>query len=211
MTSNQAILEAKQAVAKLAVDLSGRGWMPATSGNLSVRVDGTTDFCITPSGVDKGALQATDVLLLDLDGTVLEETRYRPSAETIVHQKLYASEECGSVLHVHTVYNNMVSQLYFNQGHVEFADHELLKALGHWESDARIALPIVENHADLQLLGQAVAEAAVAGVPGVLVRNHGIYAFGKQPFDAKRHLEAFEFLFEYHVRMLQLAQVPLHR
>lgn len=211
MAFDSMVLEAKQAVAKLAVELSARGLMPATSGNLSVRVEGTTDFCITPSGVDKGALQGTDVLLLSLDGVVLDESPYRPSAETVVHQKLYASQECGSVVHVHTMYNNILSQLYFHQGYVEFGDHELLKALGHWDPNARISVPIVENHADLPLLGEAVDEAVVPGVPGVLVRNHGIYAFGKTPFDAKKHLEAFEFLFEYHVRMLQLGQVSLHR
>jgi Ribulose-5-phosphate 4-epimerase and related epimerases and aldolases len=40
-------------------------------------------------------------------------------------------------------------------------------------------------------------------VPGVLIRNHGIYAWGESPLAAKRHLEAFEFLFQYCLALLQ--------
>jgi methylthioribulose-1-phosphate dehydratase len=198
------IMTAKQTVASLAVQLARKGWLPATSGNLSVRVVDTADFCITPSGVDKGALQAADVLRVSADGELLEETKYRPSAETIVHQHLYRTEDCGAVLHVHTMYNNLVSEIYFESGFVDFANHELLKALGHWEEGAHIRVPIVENYANLERLGQAVADSLVDGVPAVLVRNHGIYAFGRGPVEAKRHLEALEFLFEYKVRMRQL-------
>lgn len=43
----------------------------------------------------------------------------------------------------------------------------------------------------------------------MLIRNHGIYAWGDSDFAAKRHLEAFEFLFEYHARWLQLRQAAV--
>ncbi|WP_249226720.1 methylthioribulose 1-phosphate dehydratase [Alicyclobacillus mengziensis] len=198
------VMMAKQAVANLAVQLAHKGWLPATSGNLSVRVMNTQNFCITPSGVDKGALQPQDVLLVNAKGELLEDTEYRPSAETVVHQRLYHAKDYGSVLHVHTVYNNLASDIYFESGFVEFANHELLKALGHWEENAHIRVPIVENFNDLDLLGQAVGDSVVSGVPAVLVRNHGIYAFGRGPEEAKRHLEALEFLFEYKIRMRQL-------
>ena len=65
-------------------------------------------------------------------------------------------------------------------------------------------MPIVENYADIPKLAAAIDKVITPEVPGVLIRNHGIYAWGKNDFEAKRHLESFEFLFEYHLRLLQL-------
>ncbi|MDQ0189797.1 methylthioribulose 1-phosphate dehydratase [Alicyclobacillus cycloheptanicus] len=199
--------EATAALRALGDDLGRRGWLPATSGNLSVRLaDEPLCFAITRSGADKQNLADADVLQVDASGRVLTETAYRPSAETIVHIHLYetfGAATCGCILHVHTVFNNLASQLHFGAGHVLLADHELLKALGHWNEGARIAVPIVENFADLAHLGEAVRAAARPECPGVLVRNHGIYAWGADAFAAKRHLEAFEFLFEYDIRFRQ--------
>lgn len=187
----------KQKVCSLAVDFSGKGWLPATSGNLSVRVPGTSEFCVTRSGADKQQLTVDDVLWLDAAGELLESTTHRPSAETIVHQLLYAKEGCGAVVHVHTVHNNLISDIWFGQGYVLLNNHELLKALGYWEEGARVEIPIVENFANLPTLAEAVSDAIHPGVPAVLVRNHGIYAWGDSDTAAKRHLEALEFLFEY--------------
>lgn len=195
---------AAQAVVWLADAAARRGWLPATSGNLSVRIaDNPLSFAITRSGADKTQLRVSDVLRVDARCQALDETAYRPSAETGVHARLYAKFPCRSIVHVHTVWNNVVSQVYFPQGGVLLSDHELLKALDHWGKDASITLPIVENHHDLRQLEQAVEAAATATVPGVLVRNHGIYAWGDSAATAWRNLEAFEFLFQYHVTMIQ--------
>lgn len=199
--------EAADAVVELANTVAAKGWLPATSGNLSVRFqDNPLVFAITRSGADKTKLLASDVLFVNEESRPIEATSHRPSAETGVHARLYRKFECQSILHVHTVYNNVVSQIHFANGGVHFTDHELLKALDHWEVNAAITLPIVENHHDLEALSEAVAEAATPEVPGVLVRNHGIYAWGDSPDAAIRHLEAFEFLFQYRVVMQQLAR-----
>jgi methylthioribulose-1-phosphate dehydratase len=202
---------ARQAVCQLAAELAARGWLPATSGNLSVKVaDNPLTLAITASGVDKQHLREDDVILVGADNKTVENTHHRPSAETTVHTNLYAKFGCGAVLHVHTLYNNLASDLYFKQGFVELAGYELLKALGHWEEDARIRVPIVENYADLARLGEAVATVAQPDVPGVLVRNHGIYAWGDTVATAKRHLEALEWLFEYHLLRQRFAGMGPH-
>jgi len=193
--------KAVQSVRRLAQEFATRGWLPATSGNISVlsNRDGI-QFCITRSGADKQRLTDADVLLVDAQGLVVGETSFRPSAETLVHAKLYEKlPSCGSIVHVHTVYNNVVSARHGNEGYVTFANHELLKALDHWELNATIQLPIVENFHNLVDLATAVEKAANVDVPGVLVRNHGIYAWGADAAAAQRHLEAFEFLFHYHM------------
>lgn len=200
--------EQRKVVCGLANELAEKGWLPATSGNLSVKVSNQPfTIAITRSGADKQHLQESDVILVNEANQTVEDTPYRPSAETMVHTRLYAKFECGAVLHVHTHFNNLVSDLYFRQGFVELSGYELLKALDHWEENARIQVPIVENFHNLGGLADAVADAADESVPGVLVRNHGIYAWGRKPSDAKRNLEALEWLFQYHLLRQQFGLV----
>ncbi|WP_067622900.1 methylthioribulose 1-phosphate dehydratase [Alicyclobacillus acidiphilus] len=197
--------EQRQEVIHLAQFCAAKGWLPATSGNLSTLVSRggeALQIAITRSGADKQQLSPDDVLLIDEHMHVLNSEQYRPSAETSVHVELYQKlEDCGCILHVHTIYNNLISELYGDGGGVDVNGHELLKALGHWEEDASIRIPIVPNWADLGRLGRAVGEVAQKDVPLVLVRNHGIYAWGDSPAAARRHLEAAEFLFEYLYRL----------
>lgn len=181
-------------------DLFGRrGWLPATSGNLSILVDrDPVCFGITASGRDKQALTPRDVVFVDGEGRALPgQPGLKPSAETKVHAVLYRRSDAGCVIHVHTVFNNLASRLGFADGGVVLEDLELIKGLNIWEEGARIRVPVVDNYGDLDRLARAVAEAVAPRVPGVLVREHGIYAWGRTPDEAKRHLEAFEFLFEY--------------
>jgi methylthioribulose-1-phosphate dehydratase len=63
--------------------LDARGWVPATAGNISQRLDADR-IAITPSGVHKGFLSAADVIVVTLDGTP-ENPAMRPSAETLLH------------------------------------------------------------------------------------------------------------------------------
>lgn len=202
-TFDQAIRE----VSDLAKFCSDQGWLPATAGNLSVLVENQPlRVAITRSGADKARLHTDDILLIDEEMRVLTGAPgHKPSAETSVHIELYKRFGCGSIVHVHTLYNNLMSVLDADQGFVHVHHHELLKALGHWNEDAHINIPIVPNHADLTRLGHAVAEAAQRDVPAVLVQAHGVYAWGETADAARRHLEAVEFLcsYLYHLRLVR--------
>src|SRR5579862_4518646 len=88
-----------------------RGWVPATSGNFSVRSvqgDGERIF-ITPSGLDKGLVTPADLLEIDGEGQPVTSNG-KPSAETSLHLALYrARTEARAILHVHTVWNTLLS------------------------------------------------------------------------------------------------------
>ena len=66
-----------------------RGWSLATSSNFSARVDADR-ILITASGKDKGTMTDKDVILVDRKGRVLAPQDGKPSAETILHCRLYA-------------------------------------------------------------------------------------------------------------------------
>lgn len=181
---------------------AARGWFPATSGNLSIKVGDA--FAITASGKDKSVSTPEDFLLVDAEGKPIEATRLKPSAETLIHCEIYRETGCGAIFHVHTVFNNLISEYYAEQGHIPVKSVELIKAFNIWEEDAEIQIPVLPNYADIPRIAELVPGRIVPHVPGIILRNHGIYAWGANAFEAKRHLEAFEFLFEYVYRSLLL-------
>ena len=183
---------------EIKVKLYSRGWFPATSGNMSYKLhDDPLYFAITSSGKDKGTITHEDVIFVDKDAKPIEPTKQKPSAETKIHSQIYQKTEAGMVIHVHTVNNNFISSVYFEDGFVILKDMEMIKALDIWKEDALVKLPIIENYFDLNKLSEEVGKAINPEIPGILIKNHGIYTWGKNPFEAKRHIEAFEFMFEY--------------
>ncbi|EFM09718.1 methylthioribulose-1-phosphate dehydratase [Paenibacillus curdlanolyticus YK9] len=214
MTFNHISTEEKQrALSELrsAKELfASRGWFPGTSGNLSVRV-GDFDandfhFAITASGKDKTVHTPEDYLFVDREGKPSEPTKLKPSAETLIHCEIYRLTGAGAIFHVHTVFNNVISEHFWNRGSVPVDGVELIKGLGNWEEEAQIEIPIVPNYADIPRIVPEVTAKLQAGIPGIILRKHGIYAWGANAFEAKRHLEAFEFIFEYVYRLELLKQ-----
>ncbi|MFD3258912.1 methylthioribulose 1-phosphate dehydratase [Paenibacillus lentus] len=187
---------------------AARGWFPGTSGNLSIRVGefspDTFHFAVTSSGKDKSIHTPEDFLFVDAAGEPCETTKLKPSAETLIHAKIYRMTGCGAIFHVHTVFNNVLSELYGDKGCVPVQGIELIKGLGIWEENAAIEIPVLPNYADIPSIAKLVPGALKPEIPGILLRNHGIYVWGKNAFEAKRHLEAFEFIFEVEYRRLAL-------
>jgi methylthioribulose-1-phosphate dehydratase len=199
-------------------EFAARHWFPATSGNLSVKLStpaandenpatGTLSpfvFAITSSGKDKSKETPEDFLLVDESAKPVEPTNLKPSAETLIHSEIYRLTDAGAIFHVHTVNNNLASELFNEQGYVPVQGLELIKAFNIWEEDAGIKIPILPNYAEIPQIADLIEESIDPKVPGILLRKHGIYAWGKNEFEAKRHMEAFEFLFEYVVRWYSL-------
>ncbi len=185
------------------VKLYNNGWFPATSGNLSYKLSSDPlYFAITSSGKDKGTVTHEDVIFVDKDAKPIEKTKLKPSAETKIHSQIYQKTDAGCIIHIHTVNNNFVSQIFFEKGFVPVKDMEMIKALDIWKEGAYIKIPIIENFFDLEKLAEEAGKFLDPEVPGLLIRNHGIYAWGKNEFEAKRHIEAFEFIFEYMKEMI---------
>ena len=175
--------------------LAPRGWLRATSGNLSLRDPHSNIIYITRSGADKQRLCSADVIGVALDGTLVVG-QGAPSFETAIHRALYKATNAEAVFHVHSVYNNVAAH-YARNGELIFKDHEMIKALGHWDENAQVAIPVIPNFADINRIANIVTAVVNPQVPAILVERHGVYAFGKTVGDALRHLEALEFLFEW--------------
>jgi methylthioribulose-1-phosphate dehydratase len=180
-----------------------RGWVPATSGNFSVRE--RDHILVTPSGLDKGILEPHHLLDVDFDGRVLGGSG-KPSAETGLHLVLYrARPELRSILHVHTVCSTLISGRYVQRGHVPLEGYEILKGLsGVTTHQHGEQVPVLENTQDYALLSTQLRDALeqFPAAHGVLLSRHGLYTWGESVAEARRHLECLEFLFEVEVRRL---------
>lgn len=176
-------------------ELSARGWTPATSSNFSRRID-ERHAAITVSGRDKGRLTEADIMVVDLEGEPVA-TSHRPSAETLLHTQLYKRfPEIGCVLHTHSQTQTVASRLYAGMGHVHLEGYELLKAFsGNTTHEMVVELPVLPNTQDMHTLAAQVdALLDRQDMWGYLIDGHGLYAWGRDMPEARRHLEAFEFL-----------------
>jgi methylthioribulose-1-phosphate dehydratase len=185
-----------------------QGWVPATSGNFSVRQG--ERILITASGLDKGTLTPEGLLEIDIDGRVWKGTG-KPSAETGLHLVLYRKRPgAGAILHVHTVWNTLLSGHFEPTGVAVIEGYELLKGLSGVSTHThREKVPILKNSQNYDELCTRL-EAALEEYPdahGVLLSRHGLYTWGESVADARRHLEALEFLFEVEGRRVLTGQI----
>lgn len=183
-------------IAETARELSALGWTPATSSNFSMRMD-ANHAAITISGRDKGRLGRDDIMLVDLLGQAAGSAA-TPSAETTLHTQLYRRwPHVHAVLHTHSRTQSVASRLYADAGVIRLHGWELQKAIsGHTTHDSVLEIPVFPN---TQLMPELVARVDAwldAGKPlhAYLIDGHGIYTWGRDMAEARRHLEALEFL-----------------
>jgi methylthioribulose-1-phosphate dehydratase len=212
-TTNEGVESARAEIDALCATArwcAARGWVPATSGNFSVR--NADRIYVTSSGLDKGALTPDHLLEIDLEGRMTSGNG-KPSAETALHTVIYRDRpEAGAILHVHTIWNTLLSGRFAPQRYVAIEGYELLKALSGVMTHAHLEqVPILENTQDYASLATSLA-ATIAAHPrahGVLLSRHGLYTWGQSVAEARRHLEALEFLFEVEGRRLFAAGRPV--
>jgi methylthioribulose-1-phosphate dehydratase len=191
----------RQVLAAAARLFYARGWMMGTAGNLSLRLaDGT--FWITASGKQKGRLEPQDFLRVAPGGEVLERggEEDRPSAETSIHDAVYRLfPAAGACFHVHSIPGNVAARMTEGD-RLRLPPLEMLKGFGIWDEEPEIDLAVFRNHAHVPRIAEEVAARFAVEpprVPGFLVRDHGLTAWGRDADAALNHVELFEYIFGY--------------
>jgi len=201
-------LESAQSLAATAKSLHARGWMLGTSGNLSAVVHPEPLLiAMTPSGVDKGELSAEQILLVDQRAQVVFGPQAKPSDETLLHLEIVKLRQAGAVLHTHSVWNTILSDLFADQRGLIIEGYEMLKGLaGVTTHEHREWLPIIDNSQDMHELAASISKvlAEQTAAHGFLLNKHGLYSWGKDLREAKRHIEILEFLLETVGRTMEM-------
>jgi methylthioribulose-1-phosphate dehydratase len=188
--------ERADAIAQAAGELAASGWTPATSSNFSMRLD-AEHAAITISGRDKGRLGRSDIMLVDMQGHAVG-TSARPSAETELHTQIYRRwPEMNVVLHTHSRTQSVASRLFAKDAVIRLKGWELQKAIaGQTTHDSELLIPVFPNTQHMPELVAQVDAWLDAGKPlhAYLIDGHGIYTWGRDMPETRRHLEALEFL-----------------
>jgi methylthioribulose-1-phosphate dehydratase len=190
-------------------DFHARGWVLGTSGNFSaVMAREPLQLVITASSISKGAIRHDDVLVVGGNGASVGEgvAGRRPSAETLLHVAVTRARNAGAVLHTHSVWGTMLSERHGARGGLELSGFEMLKGLEGVRTHQHTEwLPVLENDQDIPALANRVTAVLekFPAVHGFLLRGHGLYTWGDDLGQARRHVEIFEFLLETTGRMHQ--------
>ncbi|MEW6280565.1 MAG: methylthioribulose 1-phosphate dehydratase [Candidatus Eremiobacterota bacterium] len=196
--------DAVATMAEDAAEFHRRGWMLGTCGNMSVRLGhDPLEMLVSASGIHKSRLGPDDFLRVGAGVTLLEPSRHRPSSEVTVHEVIYRRTPARAVYHVHTVWNNLASQLA--GGPIVLRGVEMVKGLAGFALADTLEIPVVENSQDMQELARNVDAGLNPRCPAVAVRLHGVYSWGADLDEARRHVEVLEFLLEYYCRAKALS------
>jgi methylthioribulose-1-phosphate dehydratase len=190
---------ATKALANAGRSFYERGWVLGTAGNFSAVLSREpVQLAITASGLHKGELEEKSFLMVDDSGNVLRGAG-KPSAETTLHIAIARATNASAILHTHSVWATILSDAYASNGGIALNGYEMLKGLaGVSTHEHREWVPILENTQNYATLGREMTDLLVSNpaIHGILLRRHGLYTWGGDIFEARRHVEILEFLFE---------------
>ncbi|MBV8817580.1 MAG: class II aldolase/adducin family protein [Acidobacteriaceae bacterium] len=94
------LAERRQEIVELGKLMFDKGWIAANDGNISIRLDESTILC-TPTGISKGLMQSSDLIVCDMDGKKIEGAR-ESTTEIAMHLTIYRMRpDVGGVVHAH--------------------------------------------------------------------------------------------------------------
>lgn len=200
--------ELKEQVCKANLELFRRGIVIYTWGNVSGIDRDKKLMVIKPSGVRYENMQPKDMVVVDLVTGETVEGKYNPSSDTKTHLELYRSfESIGGITHTHSV--NAVA---FAQAGID------IPALGTTHADyfygpipctRELTKTEVEEAYELNT-GKVIVECIKGrnldpvAVPGVVVKNHGPFSWGRNPADSVYHAVVMDVISEINIKTLAL-------
>lgn len=203
--------QAIEALRALGAFFHDKGWSYGTSSNYSTVLSrDPLRLLITASGRDKSRLTPRDFVIVDESGNAVAADMPKPSAETHLHI-VAALGGAGATLHTHSVWGTLLSDLYAEEHGLPIEGYEMLKGLEGVDShESEKWVEIFENTQDIPALAEVIrGRMAAAEKPlrhGYLIRGHGLYTWGRDLEEARRHIEILEFLFELLGRRLSIAE-----
>lgn len=200
--------ELKKSVCEANLDLVNKGVVIYTWGNVSGISDDRKYMVIKPSGVDYDGMSPEDMVVVDIATGESVEGKWKPSSDTKTHLELYRKyQEIKGIVHTHSV------------NAVAFAQADMaIPALGTTHADYFYGdIPCTRELTKQEVMedyetntGKVIIETVDSGgydpmaIPGIVVKNHGPFAWGKSPANAVYNAVVMEKVAEMDLKTLQL-------
>lgn len=200
--------ELKKSVCEANLDLVNKGVVIYTWGNVSGISDDRKYMVIKPSGVDYDGMSLEDMVVVDIATGESVEGKWKPSSDTKTHLELYRKyQEIKGIVHTHSV------------NAVAFAQAGMaIPALGTTHADYFYGdIPCTRELTKQEVMedyetntGKVIIETVDSGgydpmaIPGIVVKNHGPFAWGKSPANAVYNAVVMEKVAEMDLKTLQL-------
>ena len=187
-------------VVQAAQQLLRLGLVAATSGNVSMRLEGDEKegiIAVTPAGTDYGTMTPEDIVVVDYDVDVIEGNTV-PSSESLTHVAVYkARSDISAVIHTHSIYASVLAVAGVPLPPIL---DELIAYLGGPVEVAEYGFPSTEDLGEkaIQAMGERNA---------VFIRNHGVLAAGRDMPDALRACELVERASQIYIQARALGSV----
>ena len=189
-------LEEKKELVEYGKKMSAEGLSSGTSGNLSIYLKEEKVVLITPSGIGYFDTEAEDIVVMDLDGNIVEGSR-KPSSEWHLHTLFYKNKpEAGAVVHTHSKYCTTLSTLRMP-----------IKAVHYVIADAgtdEVPCAPYRRYGTEELAKVAVETAGESNA--VLLANHGIVVCGKNLKSAYGLAKGMEYVAEIQVTAMSVGE-----
>ena len=174
----QRIKQLKERVCNANLTLKQSNLITLTWGNVSGKDEESGLIIIKPSGVSYDTMKPEDMVVVDLDGNTVEGT-YRPSSDLSTHLYLYKQfPSLGGIVHTHSTFATAFAQ----------SGKEIV-AYGTTHADAFYgSIPCTCDLTEAEIseayewnTGKVIAEAVrdFIAVPGIIVKNHGVFTWGE--------------------------------
>jgi L-fuculose-phosphate aldolase len=182
--------------------LHSRGYVTATDGNLSARLDGET-FLATPSGLSKGFMTTDQMVVIGWDGKPLAKNRYgaardlKPSSEILLHLEAYRQRpDIKAVVHAHPVHAITLSLAGISIARCLIP--EVIVNLG--------MIPTTDYAMPASAEGAVVIRELIQRYDALILQRHGSVTVGKDIWEAYLNLEKLENVAEISYKLLLLGQ-----
>lgn len=176
--------------------MSQAGLAPGTSGNLSVFLKDENLVLISPSGIDYLDLRPEDLVLIDLEGEIIEGDK-KPSSEWFLHTSFYkARGDIGAIVHTHSIYCACLAAM-----------HMPILAVHYVLADAstnKVPCAPYERYGSKDLAKKAVETCGQA--LAVLLANHGLVSLGEDLKSAFNLAKTLEYVAEIQVRTMAIGR-----
>lgn len=178
-----AIEEARENVMWGVRTMCERGYVLATGGNISSRVEGEEKIVITPSSREYDSMKKEDFIILDMDGKVLEG-KWKPSVETPTHRMIYVKRpDVKCVIHEHSKFAIAAASLVGVTNIPAFSG----EILGYFGGEIPIAPFVFQEKVPGGTVAQCLGDSM-----GILLANHGVIGVGATMREAMKNCDIIE-------------------